>query len=81
MQSYWLLVLHSHLPYVKHPEFDYFLEEHWLFEAITECYVPLLKYMGKLEQEGIRFRLTVSLTPPLCEMLRDTVLISKYKTI
>ncbi|MEF3254146.1 MAG: DUF1957 domain-containing protein [Deferribacterales bacterium] len=79
MQSYWLLVLHSHLPFVKHPEYDYFLEEHWLFEAITECYVPLLKYLGKLEQEGVKFRLTTSLTPPLCEMLRDGLLINKYR--
>lgn len=79
MQSYWLLVLHSHLPYVKHPEYDYFLEEHWLFEAITECYIPLMKYLGKLENEGVRFRLTTSMTPPLCEMLRDHLLIEKYK--
>ncbi|MCA1981075.1 MAG: DUF1957 domain-containing protein [Calditerrivibrio sp.] len=79
MQSYWLLVLHSHLPYVKHPEYDYFLEEHWLFEAITECYIPLMKYLGKLENEGVKFRLTTSMTPPLCEMLRDNLLIEKYK--
>ena len=35
------VVLHAHLPYVRHPEYDYFLEEHWLFEAITETYVPI----------------------------------------
>lgn len=80
MHGYWMLVLHSHLPFVKHPEHDYFLEEHWLFEAITECYVPLLKYLDKLQFEGIDYKITVSMTPPLCEMLRDNLLISKYKS-
>jgi 1,4-alpha-glucan branching enzyme len=42
-QGYWIPVLHSHLPFVKHPEYEYFLEEQWLFEAIDECYIPLLK--------------------------------------
>ena len=32
-QGYWMLVLHAHLPFVKHPDYDYFLEENWLFEA------------------------------------------------
>jgi 1,4-alpha-glucan branching enzyme len=44
IKGYWVPVLHSHLPFVKHPEYDNFLEEHWLFEAITECYIPLLKH-------------------------------------
>ena len=36
------IVLHAHLPYVRHPEHDSFFEENWLFEAITECYIPLI---------------------------------------
>jgi 1,4-alpha-glucan branching enzyme len=36
------LILHAHLPFVRHPEYDSFFEEIWLFEAITECYVPLI---------------------------------------
>ena len=36
------LVLHAHLPWVRHPEYAMFLEETWLFEAITEAYLPLL---------------------------------------
>ena len=30
------IVLHAHLPYVRHPEHERFLEENWLFEAIVE---------------------------------------------
>lgn len=77
-KGYWIPVLHSHLPFVKHPEHDYFLEEHWLFEAISECYIPLLMQMRRMEEEGIDYRLTVSLTPPLCEMLEDPDLREKY---
>lgn len=78
MKGYWMLVLHSHLPFVKHPEYEFFLEEHWLFEAITECYIPLLIRLEKLDAEGVDFRLTTSITPPLAEMLTDRHLSQKY---
>ncbi len=78
IKGYWVLVLHSHLPFVKHPEYDYFLEEHWLFEAISETYLPLLMNMKKLLNDGVDFRLTTSVTPPLAEMLADEYLISQY---
>ena len=32
--GYVALVLHAHLPFVRHPESDYVLEEEWLYEAI-----------------------------------------------
>ena len=35
-----LLLLHAHLPFVRHPEHDEFLEEDWFYEAITETYLP-----------------------------------------
>ena len=38
--GYLALVLHAHLPYVRHPEHPQFLEEDWLYEAITETYLP-----------------------------------------
>ncbi|MBF0337031.1 MAG: DUF1957 domain-containing protein [Nitrospirae bacterium] len=77
-QGYWLPVLHSHLPFVKHPEYDYFLEEHWLFEAITETYIPLLMIMQRMVDEGVGFRLTTSVTPTLAEMLADEYLGQRY---
>lgn len=78
IKGYWIPVLHSHLPFVKHPKYDYFLEEHWLFEAITECYIPLLRNLKRLNKAKIDFRLTVSITPPLAEMLSDDHLAKKY---
>ena len=72
--GYLALILHAHLPYVRHPEYDEFLEEDWLFEAITETYLPLLDVLYRMADEGVPFQLTLSLTPPLCHMLRDPLL-------
>ncbi len=47
------LVLHAHLPFVRHPEHEDFLEEDWLFEAITETYIPLLAMMERLMESPI----------------------------
>src|SRR5262245_27898705 len=77
-KGYLLLVLHAHLPYVRHPEYDRFLEERWLFEAITETYIPLIKFFDRLEAEGKHFRLTLSVSPPLANMLEDTLLQARY---
>jgi len=77
--GYWMLVLHSHLPFVKHPEYEYFLEEHWFYEAISETYLPLLRYMKQMEDEGINFRFAVSVTPPLAEMMSDQMLMGRYE--
>src|SRR5438874_4698409 len=76
--GYLCLVLHAHLPYVRHPEYDDFLEEDWLYEAITETYVPLLDVMDGLERDGVDWRLTMSVTPPLAAMLSDPFLQSRY---
>jgi len=76
--GYLALVLHAHLPYVRHPEYEEFLEEDWLYEAITETYVPLIEMMDGLLRDGIHFRLTMSMTPPLCSMLRDGLLQDRY---
>ena len=60
--GYLCLVLHAHLPYVRHPEYDDFLEEDWFYEAITETYIPLLEMMDGLERDGAEWRLTMSVT-------------------
>ena len=45
--GYLALVLHAHLPYVRHPEYEEFLEEDWLYEAIVETYLPLLEVLQR----------------------------------
>jgi 1,4-alpha-glucan branching enzyme len=78
MQGYLSLVLHAHLPFVRHPEHEKFLEENWLFEAITETYLPLLQTMQGWQRDGMATRLTLTLTPTLCSMLLDPLLQDRY---
>ena len=78
MSGHLALVLHAHLPFVRHPENEEFLEENWLFEAITETYIPLIRVMERLVQDGVPFKLTMSITPPLCAMLQDELLQTRY---
>ncbi len=77
-KGYLALVLHCHLPYVRHPEHDRFLEEDWLYEAITETYIPLINVFEGLVNDGVDFRLTMSLTPTLISMLTDPLLQQRY---
>lgn len=72
------IILHAHLPYVRHPEHDSFFEENWLFEAITECYIPLINALDRLYEDKISYRLTISLSPTLITMLKDELLIERY---
>lgn len=73
-----LLTLHAHLPFVRHPEHEDFLEERWLYEAITETYIPLIEIFDRLLAERISFRITMSVTPPLASMLQDGLLQERY---
>lgn len=77
-KGYLSFVLHAHLPFVRHPEYDEFLEEDWLYEAITETYIPLINMMDGLVNDGVDFHLTMSMTPPLCSMLLDPLLQDRY---
>src|SRR5262249_49597276 len=72
------LILHAHLPFVRHPEHEHFLEEDWFFEAITECYIPLVRMMHRLVDQRVPFKLTTSITPTLCAMLQDRLLRERY---
>ena len=78
MQGYLSLVLHAHLPFVRHPEHEKFLEEEWLFEAVTETYLPLLEVLEGWRRDGMDTRLTLCLSPTLCAMLRDPLLQDRY---
>lgn len=72
------LILNAHMPYVRHPEYPRFLEEDWLFEAISGTYLPLLRALKKLRSEGIPFKITISLSPILCTMFSDPILQGRF---
>lgn len=77
-KGYVSFILHAHLPFIYHPESEDYLEEEWLFEAISETYIPLLLNFKKLEEEKVPFRVTMSLTPPLLSMLDNKLLQKRY---
>ena len=62
-QGYLAIVLHAHLPFVRHPEYKEFLEEDWFYQAITETYIPLIHMFEGLMRDGVPFKMTMSLTP------------------
>jgi 1,4-alpha-glucan branching enzyme len=76
--GFFSLVLHAHLPFVRHPEYPEFLEEDWLYEAITEVYLPLIFIFQNLHDAGAAPRLAINVSPPLCEMLADDLLQQRY---
>ncbi len=73
-----LFLLHAHLPFVRHPEYDRFFEENWLFEAIAETYIPFVQAMRRLLEKGVPGTLNLSVSPPLIEMLADAHLMQKF---
>ena len=78
MRGHFALILHAHLPFVRHPEHERFLEENWLFEAITETYIPLIQMMEGWQADGMNTRMTLTLSPTLCAMLLDPLLQERY---
>jgi 1,4-alpha-glucan branching enzyme len=69
-----LLVLHAHLPYVRHPGPEQPLEADWLPEAVAGAYLPLLDLLDRLDADGVPVRLTLGVSPTLSSMLGDPTL-------
>src|SRR5215468_2519274 len=78
MPGHFVILLHAHLPFVRHPEHEHFVEEEWLFEAITETYIPLLRMMQRLVDDFVPFKLTMSIIPTLMTMLQGQLLCVRY---
>src|SRR5437870_11906187 len=72
------LVLHAHLPFVRHPQRADSLERRWFSEAVPEPYVPLLEVLEGLDRDRVRCRLTISLSPTLLGMFADRLLRARY---
>lgn len=77
-KSCFSLVLNAHLPFVRRPEYPDYLEERWLFEAVSECYLPMLRAFRRLEADSVPFKLALSFSPTLQAMLTDPLLQDRY---
>ncbi|MDR0315943.1 MAG: DUF1957 domain-containing protein [Treponema sp.] len=76
------LVLNAHIPFVKQftgsGDLSHSGEESWFFEALSETYLPLFEVFDRLEGDHVPFHLAVSLSPTLCQMMSDELLLQKY---
>jgi 1,4-alpha-glucan branching enzyme len=63
-------VLHSHLPYARMAG-RWPHGEEWIHEAATETYIPLLQALYDLKEEGVKYKVTIGITPILAEQLSD----------
>lgn len=77
-QAHLSIVLHTHLPYVRHPEHSYHLEEMWFYEAMHETYLPILQMFCRLETQQIPGKLTLSVSAPLFSMMQDALLTERF---
>ncbi len=63
------LVLHAHLPYVRSAK-PGSLEEDWFFQALLECYLPLLQVLEDAADDPFQNpKLTLGLSPTLLSLL------------
>jgi len=64
----YVLILHTHLPWVlHHGSWPHGVD--WLNEAVAECYIPLINVFNSLMDEGIYPKVTLDISPVLCEEL------------
>jgi 1,4-alpha-glucan branching enzyme len=69
-KGYFAFVLHSHLPYViSHGRWPHGTD--WLCEAAAETYLPILEVLNELIKEKTSPKITIGLSPVLCEQLGD----------
>ncbi|MFP4498267.1 MAG: 1,4-alpha-glucan branching protein domain-containing protein [Vulcanimicrobiota bacterium] len=81
-----ILHLHAHLPYVG-KRINYgtsgfwrpggYIEE-WYHEAARETYIPLIDIYDQLVSEGIDFKISMDISPTLCNMMRNPMLQEEF---
>ncbi len=79
-RGYLAILLHAHLPFVRNPDDPSPRRDDWYLEALIECYLPLLARWRSLVDEGVPFRLTLSISPTLLSMWIDPFLRERART-
>lgn len=74
--GYLMLHLHAHLPYIADPinfgpgdwsPMGY--PQEWYPQAVCDTYLPLLDAFETLQREGVDFKLSMDISPPLAAMM------------
>lgn len=81
-----ILHLHAHLPYIG-KRINYgtsgywrpggYIEE-WYHEALRETYIPLAIIFDDLINEGVDFKISMDISPTLCNMMRSPMLQEEF---
>jgi predicted glycosyl hydrolase (DUF1957 family) len=81
-----IMHLHAHLPFVGQ-RINYgtsgywrpggYIEE-WFHEAMRETYIPLIWIFEDLVREGVDFKLSMDISPTLCNMMRNPLLQEEF---
>lgn len=71
-----LLVLQSHIPYMRTSK-KWLHPQAWFHELMAETYLPLLQTLHDLKADAAPYRLTLSLSPILCEQLADPIMLAQ----
>ncbi|MEE8599768.1 1,4-alpha-glucan branching protein domain-containing protein [Euzebya tangerina] len=70
-------VLHSHLPWLRqHGVFP--VGEEWLFQSWSESYLPLIRVLDGLADDGFTDVVTLGITPVLAEQMADPYLMEEF---
>lgn len=77
MTGVFSLMLHAHIPYCRKSGV-WPAGEEWLFEAMNESYIPLLRSFRALHYDGIRPGTMISLVPALMEQLADEYMKDRF---
>jgi predicted glycosyl hydrolase (DUF1957 family) len=81
-----ILHLHAHLPFIErrinYGTTGYWepagYPEEWYHEALRETYIPLVIMMDRLLEEGVDFKLSLDLSPPLIAMMQSPLLQEEF---
>jgi 1,4-alpha-glucan branching enzyme len=72
------IVLNAHLPFSRKDGANFSFEEIPFFATVSETLLPLLEMFDRLASDKIPFRLGLAVSPVLCHMLTDKLLINHY---
>lgn len=79
MNGRFVLVLHSHLPYVLGKGRWPFGEE-WLHEIALDTYLPLIEELESLERDAVPGTIAIGITPILMEQLESPAFVSDFRS-
>lgn len=70
------IIFNTHIPYVLQSDSNFHEQENWIFEAITETYIPLLNILSELGEKEHKNDIILSFTP--CTLKQITEGKDKY---